>query len=91
MRSGPTAPSPIAVPIKRSPAQVAREAAAREVDETLLNIETAIRRADRARRAVGDREPNFAIALRAAITELEATRKALFQATYFSRDQHQLI
>lgn len=37
---------------ERSPDQVAREAALHEVEETLLNIEQAIKRADRARRAI---------------------------------------
>lgn len=37
-------------PMERSPAQAAREAALAEVSATLLNVEQAVRRADRAYR-----------------------------------------
>ncbi len=64
-----------------------------EVEETLLNIEQAIRRADRAHRTVASRggDANLTLALQEALGELEGTRKALFQATYFASDQQRLI
>jgi len=73
--------------------QVAHEAAMAEVEETLLNIEHTIRRADRAYRAVASRsaDANLELALKEAVGQLEATRKTLFQATYFSGDQQRLI
>ncbi len=76
-----------------TPEQASREAALREVGETLLNIEAAIRRADRARREIARTglEPNFVIALDTAITSLEATRRVLHQETYFGPAQHRLI
>lgn len=73
--------------------QAAREAAMAEVEETLLNIEQAIRRADRAYRAVVSRagDANLEHALSDALRQLEATRKTLFQAAYFAGDQQRLI
>lgn len=64
-----------------------------QVEETLLNIEQAIRRADRAYREVRARagDANLEHALKDAMDQLEATRKALFQATYFAGDQQRLI
>lgn len=78
---------------ERTPAQVAQEAAMREVADTLLNIEQAIKRADRARRtvAVSGREPNVEVALSAAVDQLEQVRKDLFQGAYFGGDQQRLI
>ena len=89
----PLAPVVGAEPAALSPEQVAREAALREVGETLLNIETAIRRADRARREIAraGSEPNFVLALDAAIAALEATRRDLHQETYFGSAQHRLV
>lgn len=80
-------------PMARTPDQVACEAAMREVSETLLNIEQAVRRADRAHRAVAARsdDGNIALALRDALTALKATHKTLFQTTYFGDDQQRLI
>lgn len=79
--------------MQRSADQAAHEAAMAEVEETLLNIEQAIRRANRAYRAVASRghSANIELALKGALDELEATRKALFQATYFAGDQQRLI
>ena len=76
-----------------TPEQASREAALREVGETLLNIESAIRRADRAKREIArmSDEPNFVIALDAAIASLETTRRVLHQETYFGSAQHRLI
>src|SRR6185437_3647839 len=49
---------------ERSPEQVAREEALHEVEETLLNIEQAIKRADRGRRAIrGDGNDNLRLSL----------------------------
>lgn len=73
--------------------QARHEQAMAEVEETLLNIEQAIRRADRAYRAVqsGRGAANIELALKDAVEQLEATRKTLFQATYFAGDQQRLI
>jgi hypothetical protein len=78
---------------ERSPAQVAREAALHEVEETLLNIEQAIKRADRARRTIpaGGDEQNLKLCLDTAVEQLEAVRKELFQSAYFGGDQQRLI
>ena len=78
---------------ERSPDQVAREAALHEVEETLLNIEQAIKRADRGRKAIrgGGNEQNLKLCLDAAVEQLEAVRKELFQSAYFGGDQQRLI
>ncbi|MEX0835245.1 MAG: hypothetical protein WD010_04090 [Nitriliruptor sp.] len=63
----------------------------REVAETITNIEQALRRADRARRAVArDAEPNVVLALDRALEELERVRQELFQAAYFGGSQQRL-
>lgn len=79
--------------LERTPEQVAHETAMIEVAETLANIEQAIRRAERARRAVAvlGREPNVEIALTSALKTLQAAHKGLFHEGYFSDDQHKLI
>lgn len=79
--------------MERSAEQVAREAALHQVEETLLNIEEAIRRADRARKAmpVGGTEQNLRLSLGTAVEKLEAVRKELFQSAYFGGDQQRLI
>jgi hypothetical protein len=79
--------------MERSPEQIAREAAMHEVEETLLNIEQAIRRADRGRKAIrtGGAERNLLLCLDAAIDQLEAARKELFQSAYFGGDQQRLL
>jgi hypothetical protein len=89
----PLEPLLSAEPATLSADQAARESALREVGETLLNIETAIRRADRARREIGrtGTEPNFVLALDAAIAALEETRRTLHQETYFGSAQHRLV
>lgn len=73
--------------------QFQQEEALREVGETLLNIEQAIRRADRARKAIerGTAEANFLHALGDAIAHLEVTRRTLMQQTYFGQAQQRLI
>lgn len=73
--------------------QAAHEANMTDVEETLLNIEQAIHRADRAYRAVMTRagSANLELALKDSLDQLEAARKALFQATYFAGDQQRLI
>lgn len=78
---------------ERSPSQVAHEAAMQEVSDTLLNIEQAIRRTERARRAValGGREPTIEVVLAATSAQLEAARRELFQSAYFSGDQQRLL
>lgn len=79
--------------MQQSAEQAADEAAMAEVEETLLNIEQAIRRADRAYRSVvaSGHSANVELALKDAVQQLEASRKALFQATYFAGDQQRLI
>ena len=77
---------------ERSSEQVAREAALHEVEETLLNIEQAIKRADRARKAIpAGPEHNLRICLDRVVEQLEAVRKELFQSAYFGGDQQRLI
>ena len=69
---------------ERSPDQVAREDALREVEETLLHIEQAIKRADRGRNAIrGDGNDNLKLSLDTAVEQLEAVRRRLFQDAYF--------
>ncbi|MFN2625342.1 MAG: hypothetical protein ABR520_04575 [Mycobacteriales bacterium] len=79
--------------LERSPEQVAHEAVMTEVAETLLNVEQAIRRAERARRtvAVSGRDPNRELALTELVTRLEELRRNFFQATYFAADQQRLL
>jgi hypothetical protein len=79
--------------MERSPEQAARELALHEVEETLLNIEQAIRRADRGRRSISADGPgrNLKLSLDTAVDQLEAARKDLFQSTYFGGDQQRLI
>ncbi len=76
-----------------SPEREAREADLREVGETILNIEQAVRRADRARREIAKtgREPGFVLALDEAIRTLESARRKLQQDTYFADPQQRLI
>jgi hypothetical protein len=78
---------------ERSPDQVAREAALHEVEEALLNIEQAIKRADRGRRTIPPEgnEKNLRLCLDTAVEQLEAVRKELFQGAYFGGDQQRLI
>ena len=73
--------------------QIAHETALQEVEETLLNIEQAIHRADRGRKVipVGGSEQNLRLCLDTAIDQLEAVRKELFQSAYFGGDQQRLI
>lgn len=77
----------------RSADQLAREQAMTEAAETLLNIEQAIHRADRARRSIpsGGAEHNLHVALAAAVTDLEAARKRLFESAYFGGDQQRIL
>jgi hypothetical protein len=79
--------------MERSIEQVAREAALNQVEETLLNIEEAIRRADRGRKAIppGSPEQNLRLCLDTVVDKLEAVRKELFQSAYFGGDQQRLI
>jgi hypothetical protein len=79
--------------MERSPEQVAREDALRHVEETLLNIEQAIRRADQPRKAIpaGGSEDNLRLCLDTVVTQLEAVRKELFQGAYFGGEQWRLI
>ncbi len=77
----------------RSPEEAAREQALHEVEQTLLNIEQAIRRADRGRRAISPdgNERNLRLALDQAVEQLEAARKELFQSAYFGGQQQRLM
>lgn len=79
--------------MERSSEQIAHEAALKEVEETLLNIEQAIRRADRGRKAIlaAGPEHNFRLCLETVVDQLEAVRKELFQSAYFGGDQQRLI
>lgn len=79
--------------LERSPEQVRLEAAMREVSETLMNVEQALKRAKRGHRAVLliGTERNAEVALARCVEALELTRKELFQSAYFSGDQQRLI
>lgn len=79
--------------MQRSPEQAAREAAMREVSDTLLNIEQTIRRVERAHRTVTDQvhEPNLKVALAAAKERLQEAHKDLFQGGYFGGGQQRLL
>jgi hypothetical protein len=78
--------------MKRPQAQVVREAALREVADTLRNIEQAIRRAYHAQSTVRiANEPDLEAALRAATEQLEAARRELVQSAYFNTDDPRLF
>jgi hypothetical protein len=79
--------------MERSPEQAAREAALHEVEETLLNIEQAIRRADHARKSIPTEGAghNLRLCLDTVVEQLEAVRKELFQSAYFGGDQQRLL
>lgn len=64
-----------------------------EVAETLMNIERAQRRADRARRQVAllGRDASVEKAPAAALESLEHTHRTLFQDAYFGGDQQRLV
>lgn len=78
---------------ERSPEEVAREQALHEVEQTLLNIEQAIRRAEGAasRISLDGNERNLRLALDDAIRQLEEVRKELFQTGYFGGYQQRLL
>jgi hypothetical protein len=78
---------------ERSPEAAVREQAMHEVEQTLLNIEEVIRRADRGRKAISPNgnERNLRLSLDRAVEQLEAVRKELFQSGYFGGDQQRLI
>ena len=80
-------------PNERSVEQVAHESAMAEVAETLLNIEQAQRRADRAVKSVAllGRDRNTELALRAAARSLAEAHKALFEEAYLSGTQQRLV
>lgn len=73
---------------ERSDDQVARERAASEVSDVLLNIEYALTRAKKARTVVEKDgvDVNAGLALSDAIRDLERVRKRLTQDTYYSTD-----
>lgn len=68
--------------------RVARERAAAEVSDVLLNIEWALTRAKKARVLVDKDgvDVNASLALAEAIRDLERLRKRLTQDTYFAAD-----
>lgn len=78
---------------ERSPEDMAREQALHEVEQTLLNIEAAIRRAHRGSQAIppDGNERNLKLALDRTVQQLEAVRKELFQSGYFGGQQQRLI
>ena len=73
---------------ERSSEQIARERAAAEVSDVLLNIEHALARAKKARSVVAKDgvDANAELALSAAVKDLERLRKRLTQDTYFASD-----
>lgn len=78
---------------ERSAEQVAHERAMGEVSDTLLCIEHAIERAKRGLKASAknDGDINVDLALKAALNDLQRTRKRLMQDTYFSGDALRLL
>jgi hypothetical protein len=78
---------------ERSPEETAREQALHEVEQTLLNIEQAIRRADRARKTISPtgEQRNIRLSLDRVVEQLEAARKELFQSGYFGGPQQRLM
>lgn len=68
--------------------RVARERAAAEVSDVLLNIEWALTRAKKARTLIDKDgvDVNASLALAEAIRDLERVRKRLTQDTYFAAD-----
>ena len=73
---------------ERSTDQVARERAAAQISDVLLNIEHALDRAKKARNVVAKDavDVNAELALGDAIKDLERVRKRLTQDTYFASD-----
>lgn len=73
---------------ERSDEQVARERAAAEVSDVLLNIEHALARARKAQSAVAKDgvDVNAELALGDAVKDLARLRKRLTQDTYFASD-----
>lgn len=73
---------------ERSNDQVARERAAAQVSDVLLNIEHALDRAKKARSIVAKDgvDVNAELALGDAVKDLEKLRKRLTQDTYFATD-----
>ena len=96
MATAPSEYRPVIEPpsaTERSPEEAAREQALHEVEETLLNIEEAIRRADRGRQKIpaDGTGRNLRLCLDSAMEQLEAVRKELFQSGYFGGQQQRLI
>ncbi|MFJ8685259.1 hypothetical protein [Micromonospora wenchangensis] len=79
--------------LDHTPEQAARESGLREVSEALLNIEQAIKRTERAKRAVSMTVgcDDLARMLDTAVRNLEIARKDLFQGAYFSADSPKLF
>ncbi|MEP6665566.1 MAG: hypothetical protein ABJA81_03865 [Nocardioidaceae bacterium] len=77
----------------RTPEQVARERAAGQVSDVLLNLEHTLARAKKAHKLVAKDgvDSNAELALVDAIRELERVRKRLQQDTYFAGDSLRLI
>lgn len=75
-----------------SPEEAQREDDLRQVEATMMEIEAAVRRAERARTAIAKagQRPNLVLALDDAITALHATRRTLQQQSYFGGDQFRI-
>ena len=73
---------------ERSDEQVARERAAAEVSDVLLNLEHALARAKKAKSVVAKDgvDVNAELALGDTVKDLERLRKRLTQDTYFASD-----
>lgn len=70
----------------------AREAVLREVGETLMAIESALGRAQRAAAALPDgTEPNIRLALERVATRLDDARRSLYQDAHLAGSQQQLL
>jgi hypothetical protein len=78
---------------ERSHEQVARERAAAEVSDVLLNLEHTLVRARKAHKLVTKDgfDTNAALALGDTVKDLERLRKRLTQDTYFANDSLRLL
>lgn len=77
----------------RTPEQVRHEDASAHLSDVMLNVEHALARARKARKAVAKsgNEENIELALADCVTELEKVRRRLMQDGYFGSDTIRLV
>lgn len=76
-----------------SPEEAQREEDLRQVEATMMEIEAAVRRAERARTAIAKagRQPDLVFALDDAIEALGRTRRTLQQQSLFAGNQSRMF